>query len=92
MLKIILILGLGFILNGCSTSNPYLSMQPQIYKPDGYSLSVTRPGMATSTDTSRVANTYCDQFDRISSLTKLASPWNVPMRDEFICIEKDAEL
>ena len=92
MLKIILILGLGFILNGCSTSNPYLSMQPQIYKPDGYSLSVTRPGMATSTDTSRVANTYCDQFDRISSLTKLASPWIVPMKDEFICIEKDAEL
>jgi hypothetical protein len=92
MLKIILILGLGFILNGCSTSNPYLSMQPQIYKPDGYSLSVTRPGMATSTDTSRVANTYCDQFDRISSLTKLASPWIVPVKDEFICIEKDAEL
>lgn len=39
-----------------------------------------------------VANTYCDQFDRISSLTKLASPWIVPMRDEFICIEKDADL
>lgn len=79
------------LLGGCETSNPYLSMQPQVYKPNGYTLSVTRPGMATSTDTTRVAGQYCSQFERKASLTKLANPFIVPMRDEFICEEKTAE-
>ena len=79
------------LLGGCETSNPLFSMQPQVYKPNGYALSVTRPGMATSTDTTRVAEQYCSQFGRKASLTKLANPFIVPLRDEFICEEKTAE-
>ena len=79
------------LLAGCATSSPYLSMQPQIYKPSGYTLSVTRPGMATSTDTTRVAEQYCSQFGRKASLTKLANPFIVPVRDDFICEENTEE-
>ena len=79
------------LLAGCETSNALMSYQPVVYKPSGYSLSVTRPAMATSTDTTRVANEYCGQFDRVASITKLASPWIAPMRDEFVCVEKDEE-
>ena len=79
------------LLVGCETSNALMSYQPVVYKPSGYSLSVSRPAMATSTDTTRVANEYCSQFDRIASITKLASPWIAPMRDEFMCVEKKEE-
>ena len=91
MKKLIGVGAVVVLVSACETSNPYLSMQPQIYKPAGYSLSVTRPGMATSTDTTRVADQYCAQLERKASLVKLANPLIIPMRDDFICEEKTSE-
>lgn len=69
------------LFSGCAA----LSYQPQVLKGDSNSVSVTRPGMATSTDTTRIAIQHCAQFGKKPSLTKLANPWVIPMRDEFIC-------
>ena len=81
---------IGFLVSvlfiqGCESTSKVLSYQPQIWKSEGYSLSVTRPGMATSTDTERVAKEYCAQFQMTARLTKLANPFVVPVRDEFVC-------
>ena len=91
MRKVISLVVPILFLSGCATSNPYFSMQPQIYKPSGYTLSVTRPAMATSTDTTRVADEYCSQFGRKSSLRKIANPFIIPMRDVFVCEEKTVD-
>lgn len=85
MRKAIGLLGVLLVLSGCESTSKVLSYQPQVWKSEGYSLSVTRPGMATSTDTERVANGYCAQFQMVAKLTKLANPFIVPVRDEFIC-------
>ena len=79
--KIGLSLCVFILFSGCAA----VSYQPQVWKGDANSVSVTRPAMATSTDTSRIAAQHCAQFGKKPSLTKLASPWVVPMRDEFIC-------
>ena len=69
------------LLSGCAA----VSYQPQVWKGDANSVSVTRPAMATSTDTTRIAAQHCAQFGKKPSLTKLANPLKIPMRDEFIC-------
>ena len=82
-------MGLGLcvsiLFSGCAA----VSYQPQVWQGDANFVSVTRPAMATSTDTSRIAEQHCAQFGKKSSLTKLANPLKIPMRDEFIC---DVEL
>ena len=75
------------ILTGCQSGKVF-SYQPQVWKSEGFSVSVTRPGMASSTDTTREADTYCAEFGRVAKLTKLANPLQLPMRDEFECVEK----
>jgi len=89
MKKPLILVAAAMCFFGCESAQKALSFQPQIWKSEGYAVSVTRPGMATSTDTSRVADAYCGQFNRVSLLTKLASPLIVPMRDEFICQEEE---
>ena len=79
--KIALGLCLMVLFSGCAA----VSFQPQVWKGDANSVSVTRPAMATSTDTSKIAAQHCAQFGKKPSLTKLANPWKIPMRDEFIC-------
>ena len=69
------------LFSGCAA----VSYQPQVWKGDANSVSVTRPAMATSTDTTRIAAEHCAQFGKKPSLTKLANPLKIPMRDEFIC-------
>ena len=79
--KIGLSLCVIILFSGCAA----VSYQPQVWKGDANSVSVTRPAMATSTDTSKIATQHCAQFGKKPSLTKLANPWKIPMRDEFIC-------
>ena len=74
------------LISGCAA----ISYQPQVWKSDGNLVSVTRPAMATSTDTSKIADQYCAQFQKKAALIKLASPLSIPMRDEFIC-ESDTD-
>ena len=69
------------LFSGCAA----VSYQPQVWKGDSNSVSVTRPAMATSTDTTRLAEQHCAQFGKKPSLTKLANPLKIPMRDEFVC-------
>ena len=79
--KIALGLCLMVLFSGCAA----VSFQPQVWKGDSNSVSVTRPSMATSNDTTRLAEQHCAQFGKKPSLTKLANPLNIPMRDEFVC-------
>lgn len=79
--KIALGLCLMVLFSGCAA----VSFQPQVWKGDSNSVSVTRPAMATSTDTTRLAEQHCAQFGKKPSLTKLANPLKIPMRDEFVC-------
>lgn len=78
----------AFIVFGLSAcqANKVLSYQPQVWSGDANSVSVTRPGMASSTDTERVANIHCAQFGKRAALTRLASPLQLPNRDEFACV------
>ena len=70
---------------GGSQASKILSYQPQIWKSDANSVSVTRPGMASSYDTERIAKAYCEDLGKTANLTRLASPLRVPMRDEYAC-------
>ena len=79
--KIGLSLCVVVLFSGCAA----FSYQPEVWKGDANSVSVTRPAMASSTDTSRIAAQHCAQFGKKPSLTKLANPLKIPMRDEFIC-------
>ena len=85
MREILVIIAIIAVLGGCQTSK-VLSFQPQVWKSEGFSVSVTRPGWASSLETTRVANAHCSQFDRVASLTKLANSLQLPNRDEFVCI------
>ena len=72
-------------LSACGADKIF-SYQPQVWSGDENSVSVTRPGMATSTDTERVAKIHCAKFGKSASLTRLASPLRIPVRDEFACV------
>lgn len=86
MKKIASVSLLCFLSAGCQTT-PLLSYQPEVWRGDAAAVSVTRPGMATSTDTTLIANQHCAQFGKVATLTKLASPLQLPNRDEFACVD-----
>ena len=65
-----------------------LSFQPQVWEGDAYSVSVTRPGYLTIDHTTIIADAHCNQFGKEASITKLASPFVLPNRDEFSCVKK----
>lgn len=87
MYKIFVLGAVTLIVASCggSQTSKVLSYQPQIWKSDANSVSVTRPAMATSYDTERVAKAYCEELGKTTKLTLLASPLRVPMRDEYAC-------
>jgi hypothetical protein len=72
-------------LSACQ-ADKLISYQPQVWSGNESFVSVTRPGMASSADTERVANIHCAQFGKRASLTRLASPLQLPNRDEFACV------
>ena len=86
MKKIASISSLCVLLAACQTT-PLLSYQPQVWRGDATGVSVTRPGMASSADTGLVASQHCAQFGKVATLTKLASPLQLPNRDEFACVD-----
>lgn len=70
---------------GGQTSKVF-SYQPQVWKGDESAVSVTRPAMASSYDTEKLANAHCAKFGKLAKLTKLASPLMIPpIRDTYAC-------
>jgi len=70
---------------GGQTSKVF-SYQPQVWEGDESAVSVTRPGMASSYDTEKLANAHCANYGKVATLTKLASPLMIPpMRDTYAC-------
>lgn len=70
---------------GGQTSKVF-SYQPQVWEGDESTVSVTRPRMASSYDTEKLANAHCANYGKVAKLTKLASPLMIPpMRDTYAC-------
>ena len=88
MLKyIVVVFGLASLTACGGQTSKVLSYQPQVWEGDAGGVSVTRPGMASSYDTERIANSHCAAYGKVAQLTKLASPLMLPpMRDSYSCV------
>jgi hypothetical protein len=63
-----------------------ISFKPQIWNGDENRVEVTRQGMGvTSTDTERLAQQHCAKYNKTAKLVDLASPIQLPPRDEYAC-------
>ena len=88
MKKIFVIGALLTSLSACGGGSDakLISFKPQIWDGDENRVLVTRQGMSvTSADTERLAQQHCAKYDKTAKLVDIASPLQLPPRDEFAC-------